>query len=47
MFVALRRSSPGPSMGLSVSDLRFEVLAKTLAWEVWASLTAVWFGAGP
>lgn len=47
MFVAPRGSSPGPSMGLSASDLWFEVLAKTLAWEAWASLTAVWFGAGP
>lgn len=45
MFVAPRGSSPGLSVVLSVSDRRFKFLARTLAWEVWASLTAVWLWA--
>lgn len=47
MCLSLREGlSPGLSVVLSVSDRRFKFLARTLAWEAWASLTAVWFGAG-
>lgn len=45
MFVAPRESS-GLCVVLSVLDRWFEVLARTLAWEAWASFTAVWLWAG-